>query len=211
MAACADETVLEDGAVFFVMAHVDGFNATVELPRPHADDPALRRAMGLAAADAIAALGAIDPAAVGLEDLGRPAGFLERQVPRWLSELDSYSDQHPLYRPPADAGIDVIAAWLAANVPSGFHPGISHGDFHLANVLYARTGPQVSAVIDWEMCTVGDPLVDLGWLLATWPGFGSVGGPIGAAGGLPSRREVIDLFAQARDLAATPDGPLARQ
>jgi aminoglycoside phosphotransferase (APT) family kinase protein len=203
VAACEDEAVLDDGAVFFLMAHVDGFNATVELPRPHSDAPSLRREMGFAAVDAIAALGAIDPAAVGLADLGRPAGFLERQVPRWLAELDSYARQHPRYRSPSDTGIDDIASWLGTNTPAEFRPGISHGDYHLANVMYARTGPQVAAVVDWEMCTVGDPLVDLGWLLATWPGFGSAGGPLGAAGGLPNRSELVDRYAlgSSRDLS----------
>jgi len=90
IAACDDETVL-GGAVFYLMEPVIGFNASVELPALHAADPAIRRAMGFAAVDALAALGAVDHVAVGLEGLGRPDGFLERQVPRWLAELDSYA------------------------------------------------------------------------------------------------------------------------
>src|SRR5215207_6389373 len=88
IAGCQDPGVL-GGAVFYLMEDVDGFNATVELPDRHAAAPALRHEMGCNAARAVAVLGEVDYEALGLGDLGHPDGFLERQVGRWLQELDS--------------------------------------------------------------------------------------------------------------------------
>lgn len=83
-----------------------------------------------------------------------------------------------------------------------------HGDYHLANLMYRPDGPGVAAVVDWEMCTVGDPLLDLGWLLATWPGDDGidVGGGLAEAGGLPTESALISYYGQrsSRDLAAVP-------
>ncbi len=204
VAACPDEAV-GGGAAFYLMEPVEGFNATVELPDLHAGDPSIRHAMGLSAVDALGALGAVDHVAVGLGDLGRPEGFLERQVPRWLGELASY-DRHDGY-PGADIpGLEEVAAWLGAHLPGGFRAGITHGDYHLANLMFRRDAPEVAAVVDWEMCTIGDPLVDLGWLLATWPRQGDEGlvaGLLGAAGGLPEPAELVARYAthSDRDLA----------
>ena len=91
--------------------------------------------------------------------------------------------------------------------PVFVHPGIVHGDYHLANLMFTRDGPEVAAIVDSEMCTIGDPLLDLGWLLATWPdgGGNAASGAIGAAGGLPSRVELIAAYASrsTRELSAT--------
>src|SRR6185369_12573617 len=134
----------------------------------HAGDPTIRHAMGLEAAAALACLGRVDYQAVGLGDFGRPEGFLDRQVGRWMGELDSYA-RYEGYRGPEIPGLERVAAWLDANRPRSFTPGILHGDYHLANVMYAHDGPRLAAIVDWEMCTIGDPLLDLGWLIATWP------------------------------------------
>jgi aminoglycoside phosphotransferase (APT) family kinase protein len=199
IAACTDETVM-GGAVFYLMEPVHGFNATTTLPALHAADPSVRHGMGLDAAVALAELGAVDHTAVGLGDLGRPEGFLERQVGRWLSELESYSalDGYPGPRIP---GLDEVARWLDEHRPRDWRPGIVHGDYHLANLLYSFDGPRVAAIVDWEMCTIGDPLLDLGWLLATWPGGDTamLSGPIGAAGGLPTRTELAEAYAARSD------------
>lgn len=166
IAVCDDPAVLGD-AVFYLMEPVDGFNASAELPALHAGAPQIRYEMGLSMADALARLGAVDHVAVGLSDFGKPDGFLERQVPRWLFELESYR-QYAGYPGPDLPGLDDIAAWLEAHRPSSWQPGIMHGDYHASNVMFSRTGPEVVAIVDWEMCTIGDPLLDLGWLLATW-------------------------------------------
>ena len=167
LAACPDETVM-GGAAFLLMENVVGFNPGGGMPELHAQDPAVRREMGLNAVTGLAELGAIDHDAVGLSDFGRPEGFLERQVPRWLKELDSYSALDG-YGDPDLPGIRRITDWLDAERPGSFRPGIMHGDFHLANLLFSYDGPGLAAIVDWEMATIGDPLLDLGWFVATWP------------------------------------------
>jgi aminoglycoside phosphotransferase (APT) family kinase protein len=206
IAGCFDESVM-GGAVFYLMEPIDGFNATTELPALHAADAKVRHEMGLEAAGALARLGRLDPAAVGLSAFGKPEGFLERQVPRWLSELESYS-RHENYPGPDIPGIDTVAAWLERHRPAQGATGILHGDYHLANVMYGFEGPRLAAIVDWEMSTLGDPLLDLGWLLATWPDEADVS--VGAAsmyvmaGGLPTRAELVARYAEhcARNLDA---------
>jgi len=204
VAVCEDTSVLGD-AVFYLMEPVDGFNAGAGLPALHAGDPKIRHAMGLSMADAAARLGAVDHEAVGLADFGKPDGFLDRQVPRWLSELESYSkfDDYP---GPAIGDVDAVAAWLRERQPSTFTPGIMHGDYHAANVMFSHTGPDLVAIVDWEMCTIGDPLLDLGWMLATWyrPGREPVlPNELMAAGDLASPAELVERYAQntTRDLS----------
>lgn len=198
VAGCFDESVMGD-AVFYLMEPVEGFNATTELPDLHASDASIRHAMGLEAAGALARLGRLDPAAVGLADFGRPEGFLARQVHRWLSELESYS-RHEGYPGPNIPGLETVAQWLERHLPVQGPTGILHGDYHLANVMYAWDGPRLAAIVDWEMSTLGDPLLDLGWLLATWPDEDNVS--VGAAslfvqaGGLPDRDELVARYAE---------------
>jgi aminoglycoside phosphotransferase (APT) family kinase protein len=187
-AGCPDETVM-NGAVFYLMEAVDGFNPTVELPAPFATDAALQHQMGLALADALVALGRVDIEAAGLTDLGRLDGFLERQVDRWLSELEGHS-RHENYPGPDLPGVEAVAAWLRERTPTTFTPGLIHGDYHMANVLFDRSEPRVAAIVDWEMTTAGDPLLDLGWLIATW---GTMGGPL--ANGLAPIEEVVARYA----------------
>jgi aminoglycoside phosphotransferase (APT) family kinase protein len=199
IAACLEENVMP-GAVFYLMTPVEGFNASVTLPEPHVSDPGMRYEMGLNAARALSALGAVDHEAVGLSGFGKPAGFLERQVVRWMSELDGYSAMDG-YPGPDIPGLERVAEWLEANRPGAWRPGIMHGDYHLANLMYAPDGPEIAAIVDWEMCTIGDPLLDLGWLLATWPGDDGqlLAGPLGAAGGLPTPDELVAHYADRSD------------
>jgi aminoglycoside phosphotransferase (APT) family kinase protein len=156
------------GSAFYLTELVDGFNPSTGLPPLHAGDPAIRHRMGLAMVEAIADLGALDHEALGLRDLGRPEGYLERQAPRWRAHLESYAalDGYP---GPDIPGVDDVAAWLDAHVPPGFRPGIIHGDVHFANVLVRHDSGELAALVDWELTTIGDPLVDLGGVLATWP------------------------------------------
>jgi aminoglycoside phosphotransferase (APT) family kinase protein len=185
-----DETVL--GSAFYLMEAVDGINPSLGLPPAGAGDPAWQRALGFSMVDAIAALSAVDHVALGLGDLGRWDGWADRQVGRWRRQLDSYSAL-PGYPGPEIPGVDEVGAWLDAHRPSHLRAGLIHGDFHLANVLVHRDEPRLAAIVDWELVTVGDPLLDLGHLLATWPtGSGvSVGQ---AVVGLPDHDELIDLY-----------------
>jgi len=200
IASCADPDVLGD-AVFYLMEPIEGFNAGEELPELHAGDPAVRFGMGLSMAESLAKLGAIDYTAVGLSDYGKPDGFLERQVPRWLSELESYRafDNYP---GPAIPGVDAVASWLDHGRPSQWTPGIMHGDYHAANVMFSRTGPEVVAIVDWEMSTIGDPLLDLGWLLATWGQSAAFGGQLFEYGGMAAPSDLVERYARntTRDL-----------
>jgi aminoglycoside phosphotransferase (APT) family kinase protein len=193
IAGCPETDVL--GVAFYLMEPIDGFNASVAVPESHAA-PAMRHAMGLALADGIAALGRIDYRAVGLEGYGKPEGFLERQVERWRTQLESYSTL-PGYPGPEVPGVDEIAAWLEANRPPAFEPGILHGDYHIANVMYRHDSPALAAIVDWELSTIGDPLLDLGWLLATWP-VDDAGAPGGMGGhavqGFPRADEVVARY-----------------
>jgi aminoglycoside phosphotransferase (APT) family kinase protein len=196
VAGCADESVL-GGVVFYLMEAVDGLNPGETLEAPYDRDPVARRAAALDVAAALARLGAVDHEAIGLGDVGRPEGFLARQVPRWLDHLASY-DKIPGYPDPALPHVEELARWLTAHRPPDGPPGIVHGDYHLNNVLLARDTPRVAAIVDWEMCTVGDPLLDLGWLLITWPEGRAepvTGGPFAALGGLPDARELCETYA----------------
>ncbi|BBZ42142.1 phosphotransferase family protein [Mycobacterium conspicuum] len=204
IATCEDTSVLGD-AVFYLMDPIDGFNAGEALPALHAGDAGVRHGMGLSMADALAKLGAVDHVAVGLADFGKPDGFLERQVPRWLSELESYQ-QYEGYPGPQIPGIEQVAGWLEEHRPSNWMPGIMHGDYHAANVMFSRTGPEVVAIVDWEMCTIGDPLLDLGWLLATWrqsDGSAVFSHALGGQEGLASTDELLERYAAntVRDLS----------
>jgi len=191
IAAEPDPEVL--GAAFYLMEPIDGFNATLGLPAPFDTDLEWQREMGLSMPDAIASLAAVDHVAVGLADLGRFEGWAERQVGRWRKQLDSYSELAGYPRPDIP-GVDAVGEWLAARLPADAQPGLIHGDFHFANVLIRRDRPAVAAVVDWELVTIGDPLLDLGHLLATWPQRDAVGISV-LANGLPSHDEIIGRYA----------------
>jgi aminoglycoside phosphotransferase (APT) family kinase protein len=203
IAGCGDESVL--GTAFYLMEPVDGFNATVAMPPLHAGDPAIRHAMGLSLIDGIAALGQVDHLAVGLADFGKPEGFLQRQPARWLSQLESYAASPTWPGPDGLPGITRIADWLTRHTPSHFAPGIMHGDFHLANVMFRNDSPRLAAIVDWELATIGDPLLDLGWLLATWPDAGEAW-TVGVTpwDGFPTPAELIAHYRTqtTRDLSA---------
>nr|WP_233356176.1 phosphotransferase family protein [Henriciella aquimarina] len=169
LAACADEEVL--GASFYLMEPVTGFNAVNGMPEPHRSDSAMRRAMGFSLVDGAAALANIDYLEVGLEGFGKPENFLQRQVPRWQRQLASYSRHEGWPGPESLEGVHGLSDYLSENVPSSFQPGIMHGDYQLANVMYRYDGPELAAIVDWELSTIGDPLLDLGWIIATWRGY----------------------------------------
>lgn len=204
IAVCDDMSVLGD-AVFYLMEPVDGFNAGSELPDLHASDPTMRFNMGLSMAESLAKLAAVDHFAAGLADFGKPHGFLDRQVPRWLSELEGYSG-FDNYAGPQIGDVEGVAQWLRENQPSNWAPGIMHGDYHAANVMFSRTGPEVVAIVDWEMSTIGDPLLDLGWLVATWQNQGGdiLGHALAKAGGLCTAEDLIEAYAKnsTRDLSS---------
>jgi aminoglycoside phosphotransferase (APT) family kinase protein len=191
---CEDLDVL--GVVFYLMAHVDGFNPGTEISQAYVDHPEFRHDVGIAYAASLAKLGQVPWEGSPLAELKKPGSFLARQVPQFRGFVEEYRQQDN-YAHDSLPGVDALADWLEANRPPDSPPGIMHGDAHLNNVMLRRDRPEVAAFVDWEMCTVGDPLVDLGWMLVCWPvdanPLGS-GEPLAALGGLASRRELLDAY-----------------
>jgi aminoglycoside phosphotransferase (APT) family kinase protein len=202
--ACDDVSVL--GAAFYVMEAVDGVNLTREMPPAYRNKAGWRHDIGLAIADTAARIAEVDYERVGLVGFGKPEGYLQRQLGRWRAELDSFSHLDG-YGQPQLPHLPPVERWLDQNLPERSQPGLMHGDFHLANVLVASSRPDVAAVIDWELATIGDPLLDLGWLLATWPDHDD---PLGGIfqvqpwHGFPTPGELVDRYAArtTRDVAA---------
>jgi aminoglycoside phosphotransferase (APT) family kinase protein len=198
IAGSGDPVVL--GAAFYLMESVSGFNPTEALPAHHANDPGVRRKMGMEMVDAAVAMSRIDPDAVGLSGLGHLGGWVERQVPRWRKQLDGYKSFESWTGYEALPDVNAICAWLESNRPQILVPGLIHGDFHLANVMFDHRSSSLAAVVDWELASRGDPLLDLGWLTATWhdPAEEDVAPPVTPWDGFPSIEEIVDRY-----LAAT--------
>jgi aminoglycoside phosphotransferase (APT) family kinase protein len=157
------EDVAVQGACFYVMDWIEGWTPMGPLPEPFRSDLKSKRELGDALVDAIASLSRVDWRAGGLAGFGKPEGFLERQVERWLAHLAGFQFREL-------PGLAAAAAWLRAHTPQSFRPGIIHGDYQFANVMFQHGAPaRMAAVVDWEMSTVGDPLLDLGWVLMGWP------------------------------------------
>jgi aminoglycoside phosphotransferase (APT) family kinase protein len=160
-AACDDASVI--GSPFYLMHYVDGWSPASSTTWPaEYDDLGQRPQLALELVRGAALLSKVDWQSKDLEGFGRPDGFHERQVPRWLAFLKAYSFREL-------PGLDEAAAWLQAHQPKRYRPGILHGDYQFANVMYRPGLPaQLAAIVDWEMTTVGDPLLDLGWVLISW-------------------------------------------
>ncbi len=186
---CEDPEVL--GAPFYVMEYVPG---TVYRTAKQIDGLSIeqRADLTMRLMDVLADLHAIDPASVGLGDFGRPEGFLQRQVRRWSKQLAASRSREL-------DGIDELAARLGASVPAGGRTSIVHGDYRLDNVIVDDSGA-ISAVLDWEMATLGDPLADLGLLVVYWEGFEGIDNNpiskgIGPSNGFPRAAELLDRYA----------------
>ena len=193
IAGCDDLDVL--GVVFYLMQEVDGFNPGNEMAEAYVRDAGMRHRVGLSYAASLAQLGNVAWEGSPLADIKRPGSFVARQVPQFLRLLESY--RHENYAPESFPEVAELAEWLEANRPPDGEPGIMHGDAHLNNVLLRRETPELAAFIDWEMCTVGDPLLDLGWMLICWPLDPNpidAGSQLAALGGLASRRELLDAY-----------------
>ena len=188
IACCVDLDVL--GVPFYLMAPIDGVVVREKMPAPLRGDHGAPRACAYALVDALAGIHAFDWKNGGLADFGKPEGYLDRQVPRWLGQLERYAS-----RPLPD--VDAAGRWLQEHTPPMQPPAVIHGDYKLDNVMFAPRLPvDLVAVVDWEQSTLGDPLVDLGWMIGLWlePGeFGTLAGvsPFGDAADVPTRRELV--------------------
>jgi aminoglycoside phosphotransferase (APT) family kinase protein len=186
-AACLDPTVL--GSACYVTDFVDGFNPAAGFPPAFQAKPAWQEEAGLAMVDALVELSRLPAEKLVAAGFRPPDGWLERQPGRWLAQLTGYGieDLVPVG--------EHLADWLRGHPPRHWRPGVIHGDFHLGNVLVRQSAPRLAAVVDWELATVGDPLLDLAHLLVGWP-VGNPGSPHAGidAPALPGRRQMLDRY-----------------
>jgi aminoglycoside phosphotransferase (APT) family kinase protein len=195
---CEDPSVI--GAPFYVMAMVDGFLGypLENLPAPYDKPGPARRSLPFALVEGIARLANVDYRAVGLDGFGKPEGFLERQVSRWLSQLASYKESEG-YEQRDIPGLAYVGDWLKANTPPMSGAGIIHGDYSLANAMFHHGAPaRLAAMIDWELATIGDPLLDLGWVLYAFRGRDETSPPSGYFDptDFPYREELAAYYAE---------------
>jgi aminoglycoside phosphotransferase (APT) family kinase protein len=196
-AFCADGSVA--GADFFVMERRDGVVIRGALPAAMAGARDAGRRVGFALADAMAELHLLDAAAIGLGDLGKPDGFVARQVSGWHTRWEL---AEPLARDDVRAPMAAVAERLARTLPAAQRVSIVHNDLKLDNCAFDPADPdRVRAVFDWDMTTLGDPLVDLGTLLNYWPDPGDPPETRRASHegmrtlGLPTRAELTARYA----------------
>jgi len=199
------------GAPFYVMEKVDGWAPNLRGEKIYNDPPFDRMpyAYGLpfAIVDGLIALANVDYKAIGLEDFGRPGKFLERQVDRWAGQLASYKERYG-YEGRKLEGYAEVEAWLRANVLKHEVRGIIHGDVGTPNMMF-RHGPpaRLAAMIDWELSTIGDPMLDIGWFTGGMrderfpgelPGFG-----LNDPAQFPTRQEMARYYCAGtgRDIA----------
>jgi aminoglycoside phosphotransferase (APT) family kinase protein len=193
-----DPSVL--GAPFYVMERVRGIILRRKPPEGVALEPALLARLGEAFVDALVELHEIDWRAAGFGELARPEGYVERQVSGWAKRYEAArTDEVP--------DVERAAAWLASHLPSSPPPVLLHNDFKYDNLVLDPADPtRIVGVLDWEMSTVGDPLMDLGTALAYWVEPGDAAplqqftfGPTNLPGS-PSRRELAERYAARRGL-----------
>ncbi len=196
---CEDDAV--NGAPFYVMEFVDGVIVR-DLAAAEALPVDLRRRMGEELVDTLAVLHGVDPDGCGLGELGRKEHYVERQLRRWMRQIETGSDRDlPLLRE--------LHGRLAARIPPQQGAGIVHGDYRLDNCMMSLDGP-VAAVLDWELCTLGDVLADLGGMVMWWGAPDDDTSPNAdaptAAEGFPTADEVIARYGRNthRDLSDLP-------
>ncbi|MCB2076895.1 MAG: phosphotransferase family protein [Novosphingobium sp.] len=164
---CEDKNVI--GMPFYVMERVDGWAGNLRGEKIHNEPPfdKMPYEYGLAYAivGGLVQLANVDYKAIGLEGFGKPDNFLERQVDRWASQLASYKDKYDGYEGRHLEGYDEVEAWLRANARPTDRIGIIHGDVATTNMMFHHGPPaRLAAMIDWELSTIGDPMLDMGWL-----------------------------------------------
>ncbi len=189
--ACEDPSII--GAPFYLMERVDGVVIRDSIPST-LDTLQERECIAEELIDALVELHAVDWKGAGLEGLGKPQGYLERQLRRWAGQLElTRVHTRPL------PGIDEVTEWLRAHLPESGPTAVVHGDYKLDNVMYANEATaRLLAILDWEMSTLGDPLADVGYCLASWglSGTGALGdlSRLTQREGFPSREEMAALY-----------------
>ncbi len=194
---CEDESV--NGAPFYVMEFVEGPILRGLMEAEIFPDEGDRRAIGERVADTLVQIHAVDPDAAGLGDLGKKEDYVARQLHRWKGQWEKSKTR-------ALEPIDRVHEALSARIPEQGPATIVHGDYRLDNMILTDSG-EVAAVVDWELCTLGDPLADVGLLMVYWPERGedslALGMPANLAPGFPTREELTSRYAErsGRDLS----------
>ncbi len=164
VAACDNPSVI--GCDFYLMERLDGTVIRTTEPERFAE-PDRRRRVAEELIDTLATIHTVDYEAAGLDGLGRPEGFLNRQIERWERQFEWAHETTAAERPVPH--IDEVGSWLASNVPESCEHTLVHGDYKLDNVMYEPgADPELIAVMDWEISTLGDPLRDIGWFCCFW-------------------------------------------
>ncbi len=188
---CEDEGII--GTPFYVMDYVAG--RVLPHPALREAEQGERRAIHFAAIDTLAALHRVDVEAIGLADYGKPQGYMARQVKRW-------SGQYEASRIGDMPAMDKLMAWLQDQSPARDETAIAHGDYRLGNLMLASDAPQVTAILDWELSTLGHPLSDLAYYCLPYhlhcehEGMRGLVGLDLAALGVPSEAEVLERYCQ---------------
>jgi aminoglycoside phosphotransferase (APT) family kinase protein len=197
VAVCEDPSVL--GRTFYLMGYVDGWSpapkGSDEWPEPFRSDLSTRADIAFQMIEGLARLSRFDWQGGGLSGFGRPEGFHARQVDRWTSLFQEIKVREL-------DGMDVVTAWLRAHSPHDYVPGLMHGDYAFSNVMFQMTAPaRLGAIVDWEMGTIGDPKLDLAWLLGSWPEETSTPDPtapgIKDMRGMPGQSRMLAYYAEA--------------
>jgi aminoglycoside phosphotransferase (APT) family kinase protein len=182
------------GAPFYVMEMIEGDVIVTSIP-PALDTVAERHRIGEELIDSLVEIHAVDWRTAGLEDFGKPTGYLERQLRRFLGLWE-------LNKTREIGAVESVGGWLAENLPGSGPATIVHGDYRLGNTIFsAETPARLAAVLDWEMATIGDPLADVGYLCMMWTEAGDpqVGlrealGKVTRAEGFPTRAELVARY-----------------
>jgi aminoglycoside phosphotransferase (APT) family kinase protein len=196
---CTDEAVNE--RPFYVMEFVDGHILRSAAQAEAAFDEATRRRVGDHMADTLAALHDVEPDAVGLGDLGRHEGYIERQLKRWRGQYDQMQVEG--VEIDHDGLVARVSDELAQRIPKQQRTSVVHGDYRMDNVVLAGDGT-VRAILDWEICTLGDPLADLGLLMVYWADATDSTAVLGlsptTAPGFSTRAQVLERYDAVSDL-----------
>ncbi len=195
---CEDEGVI--GAVFIVEERRRGFVIRDDIPPEFAGRPELNRRIGEALVDALADLHLVPPGEIGLGDLGRPEGYVERQLAGWTRRWQAAQGGDEAER--AAATMAPVLDWLGRHLPKSSGAALLHNDYRLDNCLLDSADPgHIAAVLDWDMCTQGDPLADLGYVLNYWveagddPSWREIASMPTWREGFPSRADAIRRYA----------------
>ena len=197
---CTDHAIV--GSDFVIEERKHGIAIRRDIPSRFHGDAAFGERLGTAIVDTLAALHRVNVEAAGLSDLGRPEGYVQRQLDGWAKRWESA-------RTSGSADATELVAWMRDRLPRSPAATLVHNDFKLDNMLLDADDPaEITAVLDWDMCTYGDPLMDLGYVLALWPQTGDppafrMWGMPSWREGFPTRRGVVERYARATGFDCT--------